>query len=135
MVPTSSKNARNNLRSEFTGWNFANLREHSLRVVFNSKKNWQMTIWSKKHQNVVFRKKKWEATRLIPKLEKQVCRYNLLTCNLLKENDNMVKKNTKMYFSWKKSLRSYMPHTKVGKTKCSDIIYSNLINLITYNHI
>ena len=34
----------------------------------------------------------------------------------------------------KKSLRSYMPHTKVGKNKPSDKIHSNLINLIIYNH-
>ena len=27
-----------------------------------------------------------------------------------------------------------MPHTKVRKNKCSDIIYSKLINLIIYNH-
>ena len=33
----------------------------------------------------------------------------------------------------KKYLRSYMPHTKVGQNKCSDIIYSNLIDLIIDN--
>ena len=32
-----------------------------------------------------------------------------------------------------KSLRSYMPHTKVGTNKSSDIIYLNLINLIIDN--
>ena len=31
------------------------------------------------------------------------------------ENDNMVQQNTTMSFFVKKSLRSYMPHTKVGK--------------------
>ena len=35
----------------------------------------------------------------------------------------------------KKSWRSYTPHIKVGKNKCSDIIYSHLINLIIYNQI
>ena len=34
-----------------------------------------------------------------------------------------------------KTLRSYTPHTKVGKTKCSNIIYSNLINLSISNQI
>ena len=42
----------------------------------------------------------------------------------------MVKKHKNVVFRGNKSLRRYMPHTKVGKKKCSDIIYLHLINLI-----
>ena len=48
-------------------------------------------------------------------------------------NDNMVQKNTTMLFFVKKSSRNYMPHPKVGKNKCSDMIYLNLISVIIYN--
>ena len=41
--------------------------------------------------------------------------------------------NTKIMIFVKQSLRSYVPHTKVGKNKCSDRIYSSLNNLIIYN--
>ena len=45
------------------------------------------------------------------------------------------KKHKNVVFREKKSLRSYTGHTKVGKNKFSDIIYSNWINLIIYNEI
>ena len=43
------------------------------------------------------------------------------------------KKHKHVVFRKKKSLRSYMPHTKLGKNKCSDIVCSKLISLIIYN--
>ena len=52
----------------------------------------------------------------------------------IKKNDNMVQqKHKNVDFREKKSLRSYMPHTKVGKNKCSINIYSQLVNLIIYH--
>ena len=45
------------------------------------------------------------------------------------------KKHTNVDVRETKSLRSYMPHTKVGKNKSLNIIHSKLINLIIYNHI
>ena len=54
----------------------------------------------------------------------------------MRTNDYMVQQKTKFNgFIEKKSLISYMPHTKVGKNKCSDILHSKLTNLIIYNHI
>ena len=38
-------------------------------------------------------------------------------------------------FREQQSLRSYIPHPKVAKNECSDIIYSKLINSIIYNQI
>ena len=45
------------------------------------------------------------------------------------------KKDKNVDFGEKKSLRSYMPSTKVGKNKSSNKIHSNLINLIIHNNI
>ena len=54
----------------------------------------------------------------------------------IKTNDNMVQKNRNMLiFVEQKSLRSYMPHTKVEKNKCSNKIHLKLINSIIYNQI
>ena len=47
----------------------------------------------------------------------------------------MVQKNTKMLIFMKKSLRSYMPSTKVGKNKKLNKIHSKSINLIIHNNI
>ena len=53
----------------------------------------------------------------------------------IKKNDNMVQKKIKnVDFREKKSLRSYMPSTKVGKIKSSNKSRSKLINLIIHNH-
>ena len=52
------------------------------------------------------------------------------------KNDNMVEqKHEHVVFRENASLRSYTPHTKVGKKMCSDIIYLNLIHLMIYNQI
>ena len=44
-------------------------------------------------------------------------------------------KHKNVVFHATKSLRSYMPHTKVGKNKCSDIIHPKLAKFIIYNHV
>ena len=50
-----------------------------------------------------------------------------------KEKYKIVQKNTKLLFFVKKSLRSYMPHTKVGQNTKIDNIYLKLISLMIYN--
>ena len=64
-----------------------------------------------------------------PIFAKFQCAFCLL--RKMKKHDHMAKKTQKCSFSWKNILRSYMPHTKVRKTKCSDIINWNLINLLS----
>ena len=53
----------------------------------------------------------------------------------IKKNHNMDQTKSKMLIFVKKSLRSYMPNTKVGKIKSSNKSHSKLPNLIIYNNI
>ena len=48
----------------------------------------------------------------------------------MEKNDDVVQQNSKMLVFVKKSLRSYMPNTKVGKNNFPDIIHSKLTSLI-----
>ena len=51
----------------------------------------------------------------------------------MKKNDNMVRQKHKHAdFREKKSLRSYMPHTKIGEKKSANKTYSKLIKSIIY---
>ena len=68
-------------------------------------------VWTNLRQislRVFFTSNKWETLQYGPKKHKHV-------------------------FFHEKSSRNYMPHTKVGKIKCSNIIYSKLTNLIIHN--
>ena len=72
---------------------------------------------------------------IIHYMRAKVCVCFCLIRTNVETNHNMVKHNTHVLFSVKQSLRSYTPHTKVRENKCSDIIYSNSIDLIIYNQI
>ena len=70
LVPTSSKNARNGLRSEFTGWKFDRSSQNFNARLFRFEKMWKNDHMVKKNaqMSLFVKKNLWEATRAIPKL-------------------------------------------------------------------